>query len=542
MQWGCSIKGTLKQFALLLILGQIFLVGAIMQTEKATYHDVEAWDEEDSKHYDMSIPLKTDPARHIEFLGEDQMPEPNAIKEDKAASAPEKALEAKTEEAPLVRDVKFRSEEAFEMVEFELSRELKIVKRNQGGRLLRMRLTPAIQPLSAEHEKLLKQKLENFSLYTSSHYSELVFAAKGRIGNPYIASDTVGSIRLCIPYQLEQARFVLPAGEKVADGVTYYRDRTKAGSGHADAHVLRIEPFSDSIRVFPTLANEGIAQKEILSSMTKRYNAIAAVNGAYFTSRGDPIGTLIINRRLISSPLYRRSVFGVTEDEALIFGNPDFSGVLKTADISIAIDAVNQTRRGDQLVIFTPEYSRSTLTTDAGLELVLVKGKIVGIHKKDALIPPDGVVVSAGGSKAAELAGLRLGQSVELDYSIDKPWNTIRHAVCGGPRLVEDGRVSINGKEEKFDHSIVHGRHPRTAVGVTFDGDLLLVVVDGRTKRNAGMTLDELANYFRKLGVRHAINLDGGGSSSMIIKGRTVNSPSDGCERRISNGILITNR
>jgi exopolysaccharide biosynthesis protein len=158
------------------------------------------------------------------------------------------------------------------------------------------------------------------------------------------------------------------------------------------------------------------------------------------------------------------------------------------------------------------------------------------------LIPPDGVVVSAGGSKVAELAQLKLGDTVELDYSIDKPWDGIRHAVCGGPRLLEDGRISINGKEEKFDSSIVSGRHPRTAVALTFDGDLLLVVVDGRSKRNAGMKLDELATYLRILGARHAINLDGGGSSSMIVKGKTVNSPSDGRERRISNGILITNR
>jgi len=172
----------------------------------------------------------------------------------------------------------------------------------------------------------------------------------------------------------------------------------------------------------------------------------------------------------------------------------------------------------------------------------LVKGKIVGIHKNDALIPPDGVVISAGGEKAAMLAQLNLGQSVELDYSIDKPWNSIRHAVCGGPRLLENGKTSINGKEEKFDSSIVNGRHPRTAVALTFDGDLLFIVVDGRSKRSAGMKLDELASYLRTIGARHAINLDGGGSSSMIVKGRTVNSPSDGGERRISNGILITNR
>jgi exopolysaccharide biosynthesis protein len=345
-----------------------------------------------------------------------------------------------------------------------------------------------------------------------------------------------------VPYQLEKAKFALTVGEKVVDGVTYYRDRAKTGAGCSDVHILRVEPFSTLTRIFPVLAHEGIAQKETLSSMAKRYEAIAGINGAYFTPRGDPIGTLIINRRLISSPLYKRSVFGVSEDDTLIFGNPDFTGTLRSGTLSVAIDAVNQPRRGEQLVVYTPEYARSTLTPERGVEIVLVKGKIVGIHANDALIPPDGVVVSAGGEKAELLKSLKLGQTVTLDYSIDKPWDTIRHAVCGGPRLVSDGRKDINGRAEKFDNSIINGRHPRTAVALTFDGDLLMIVVDGRSKRNSGMKLDELADYLRLLGARHAINLDGGGSSSMIVKGRTVNSPSDGNERRISNGILITSR
>lgn len=522
---------------MLLLVGQIFLVGAILQTENAVYHDIE--DETDL--YDMKSHAKSGSGRQIEMMSEDQMPEPEVSETaSKAKPITNKILQPAT--APAILDVVFRSEESFEIVEFTLSQEVKILRRNQSGNLLRMRILPALQPLNPARLEALNGKLNKFSLYHASNFSEMVFAAGGRVGNPYVASETAGVFKLCVPYQLKKARFALAIGEKIMDGLTYYCDRAKVAGKYSDAHVLRVEPFADSLKVFPALANEGIAQKEVLSSMTRRYKAVAAINGAYFTSRGDPIGTLIINRRLISSPLYKRSVFGVTEDDTLIFGNPDFSGILRSGSLSVKIDAVNQPRRGNSLVVFTPEYSRSTLTDEAGLELVMVKGKVVGIHAKDALIPPDGVVVSAGGEKASELSQLKLGQSVELDYSIDKPWDTIRHAVCGGPRLIENGRESINGKEEKFDHSIVHGRHPRTAVAVTFDGDLLLVVVDGRTQRNAGMTLAELSTYLRTLGARHAINLDGGGSSSMIVRGRTVNTPSDGCERRISNGILITNR
>ncbi|GAB4268968.1 MAG: hypothetical protein Kow0029_04710 [Candidatus Rifleibacteriota bacterium] len=519
-----AIKPTLKQFMLLLIIGQIFLVGAIMKSDTVTYSDIDNW-EPGEQELEMRSPQLSEPESELDQLEEDQMPEPENAEEDSMVK---------------VEDVSFRTEENYEIADFRLSGNVKIYRKNQGGKLLRVRVIPAIEALEEYQRKELEKHFKKFSIYQTDKYSEMVFAAQGRIGNPYIATDSLGFFKLSIPYQPETKTFALPGGEKVADGVTYYRDRTRVGDGYADVFILRIEPFSNSIKVIPVLANEGIAQKEVLSSMAKRYNAIAAINGAYFTSNGDPIGTLIINRHLVSSPLYKRSVFGITEDETLVFGNPDFSGKIKAANLSLEIDAINQPRKYDSLVIYTPEYARSTLTREDGIELVLVKGKIVGIHKRNALIPPDGVVVSAGGAKAEQLAKLRLGQSVAIDYSMQKPWNQIKHAVCGGPRLVSDGKIDINGTQEKFSSSIIHGRHPRTAVAITFDGDLLFVVVDGRSKRSKGMKLRELASYLRKLGVRHAINLDGGGSSSMIVKGRTVNRPSDGEERRISNGILVT--
>jgi exopolysaccharide biosynthesis protein len=523
-----AIKPTVKQFMLLLIIGQIFLVGAIIKSDSVTYSDVEDFDLT-SEDLEMKAPEFSSEDLLLEQLQEDQMPEPDLLEEDEGA-------------APEVNSLQFRKEESYEVVDFRLNNPVRILRRNQGGKLLRLRLVPAIVALEEAQKKELEKNFARFSFYQTSKYSEMLFEAGGRIGKPYIATDSAGLFRLSIPFQSQKKDFMLEPAQLVADGVTYYRDRVPIGKKHADVHVLRIEPFSDEIQVFPVLANEGIAQKEVLSSMAKRYNAIAAINGAYFTSRGDPIGTLIINRQLISSPLYKRSVFGVTDDDALVFGNPDFSGTLRANNLSIKIDAVNQPRHNNMLVVYTPEYSRSTLTPVDGVELVLVRQKIVGIHKHDALIPPDGVVVSASGEKAGALKHLRLGQTVKLDYSIDKPWNLIKHAVCGGPRLVADGKLSINGKEEKFSHSIIDGRHPRTAVAVTFSGDLLFLVVDGRSKRSVGMKLSELGTYLRRLGARHAINLDGGGSTSMIIKGKTVNKPSDGGERRISNGILVTKK
>ncbi|MGM0600223.1 MAG: phosphodiester glycosidase family protein [Candidatus Rifleibacteriota bacterium] len=522
---------------ILLIIGQIFLVGAIIKSDEVSYSDIED-KQEMVLDLEMKAPGFTEEDVVLDNLTEDQMPEPQFEKENANSEKPQKDL---PEEKAEVKAVNMRAEEVFSVAEIQLNKQVKIYRKNQGGKLLRLRLIPGIKSFSDSERKRIESEFEKFSIYQTNKYTELLFAAGGRIGDPYIASSSSENIfRLTIPFQSERREFMVPGGQRIADGVTYYRDRVPIKKSFSDVHILRIEPFADSIKVFPVLANEGIAQKERLSSMTERYNAIAAINGAYFTSRGDPIGTLIINRRLISSPLYSRSVFGITSNETHVFGNPDFSGRLKAGGISLKINAVNQPRQRDGIVIYTPEYARSTLTTIDGVEFVIVRDKIVGVNKKDSLIPPDGVVVSAAGPKAERLKKLSLGDTIKLDYTIDKPWNLIKHGVCGGPRLVSDGKIDINGKEEKFSHSIIHGRHPRTAVALTFDGDLIFVVVDGRSKNSVGMNLKELAIYLRRLGARHAINLDGGGSSSMIIKGKIKNRPSDGCERRISNGILIT--
>ena len=110
-----------------------------------------------------------------------------------------------------------------------------------------------------------------------------------------------------------------------------------------------------------------------------------------------------------------------------------------------------------------------------------------------------------------------------------QPYN----AIGGGPMLVHGGRnvAEENYWKEIFDCGGLQGlaRHPRTAIGATEDGKLVIVVCDGRNKRgSAGMTLPELADKMISLGCVEAINLDGGGSSTFVGReGRVLNMPSD---------------
>jgi hypothetical protein len=107
--------------------------------------------------------------------------------------------------------------------------------------------------------------------------------------------------------------------------------------------------------------------------------------------------------------------------------------------------------------------------------------------------------------------------------------------VGAGPRIVRNGAVDV--RDEMFAHAAK--RHPRTAVALASRGTILFVTVDGRQAHSVGMTLEELARELVAMDATQAINLDGGGSTTMVVRDKIRNSPSDGKERPVSDGILI---
>jgi exopolysaccharide biosynthesis protein len=120
-------------------------------------------------------------------------------------------------------------------------------------------------------------------------------------------------------------------------------------------------------------------------------------------------------------------------------------------------------------------------------------------------------------------------------------WNEAICIVGGGPQLIREGRVEITAEREGIRPAFVSDRHPRTAIASLGEGKILIVTVDGRQPSlSVGMSLAELAQLLLEFGARDAINLDGGGSTTMVIDGRVVNSPSDQTgERMVSDAILF---
>ena len=107
--------------------------------------------------------------------------------------------------------------------------------------------------------------------------------------------------------------------------------------------------------------------------------------------------------------------------------------------------------------------------------------------------------------------------------------------------MIKQGRIDITNLAEKILPSFVSDLHPRTAIARLKSGQILLVTVDGRQPgESIGMSLTMLADLLLEFGAIEAINLDGGGSTTMVIKNKLVNKPSDATgERPVSDAILI---
>jgi hypothetical protein len=133
--------------------------------------------------------------------------------------------------------------------------------------------------------------------------------------------------------------------------------------------------------------------------------------------------------------------------------------------------------------------------------------------------------------------GARLRIDLRLRPSVppEKSGCKAEAMVGGGPRLVSRGKINV--PEEKFAHAAL--RHPRTAFALTRRGTFLFVTLDGRQPSSVGMTLRELAAELIEMGAVEAMNLDGGGSTTMVVSDAVRNSPSDGKERPVSDAILI---
>lgn len=349
----------------------------------------------------------------------------------------------------------------------------------------------------------------------------------------------------------------------VHEGVEYAQVDHKIGSDPVMINLLRLD--LKKVRLDVHHAMDAAIGTEKTSSIATRHGSVAAINAGFFrldTSiwAGDAVSFLMIDKEVLSHGTNNRIAIGISNnaDETDVqFGRPTSTEEFRIGRRTFALSGVNKERKENEIVSYTPTFHRTTLTSSDGIEIIIRKGRITQIllDRGSSIIPQDGYVISANGKYKDELLKVaRIGDRVtplrtvvltRVSHEPDPPTiEDSEDAVAGVPQLIKNGKIDITWEQEKSSKAFVETRHPRTAVAKLKDGKFLMITVDGRQPGvSVGTNLYELADYLLSLGAVDAMNLDGGGSTTMFLDGKVVNKPSDKeGERKVSDAILVTLR
>ena len=296
--------------------------------------------------------------------------------------------------------------------------------------------------------------------------------------------------------------------------------------------------LAKDLELAPALSSDTtLKSRRTITKIAQNNNAIVALNGTYFKPQtGVPLGTLMINQKMYTGPIYDRVAMGFFDDGfdvARITLNASVKGSGKT----VKVDNINQPRMlSTHVLIYTPEWGKySPAAPKYGVGLQVVDDKIIKASANSVEIPENGYVIS--GPKSV-LYALLDKKDVKLEIKTVPEWKGVKHIISGGPYLIKDGEVFVDMTAQKL--GAIGGRNPRSAIGYTSENNIILVAVDGREGSSIGMTLMELANFMHSIGCVAAINLDGGGSTVMYVNGQVVNKPQMAGGIPLSNAIILS--
>lgn len=362
-------------------------------------------------------------------------------------------------------------------------------------------------------------------------------------------------------------------------------------------HVLEIEPGKFDGRLVAARGSAAAVDRTKPSDVLQRFAAgVAATNGGYFVMEssdglvGESAGISVQGGRMLSEPTKGRPWVSIKNASRIEVRLNEKEPAEPTALVSangkmLLIDGVNRKpgvlRNCGSLydkAFATAIHDKSCPTTNeivvmtngSGIEIDPSKDTVIyrlGLNKRLELVDkrkapgPSDTILVATGNKRTELADFATSRGpMQLSFGAFIT-DGQTYAMNGGPTLLANGKAVKREAEEGWPfgkaslveamdmHRFINMRAPRTAIGVTASGNILLVVVDGwrfgtdtgpKVPMSGGATIDELTSILLKLGAQDAMNLDGGGSSAMVLKEGVVSNPSDSDgERAVGDSFII---
>ena len=346
--------------------------------------------------------------------------------------------------------------------------------------------------------------------------------------------------------------------ETITRGVTYEKNSRMTTDGIQDIYVLTIDLTESTLELKEVESKTEYGLKETVQKMLTDNGAIAGVNSDFFGMAGSysaGFGPVVRDGELISAGTsinkdknqYGTYVKDKNGDSIFTYFKTTvkFSNSAKTIDLA-SINKVTS-------MVFPIYFDRQAATSTADLDkrfdnlvkFVVQNNTITYISQKGETVnvPENGYLIVMSGDYYTNAASVfKVGDPVTLQVSSTIDFDQIDTAFGGG------GLLLLNGQEAPATDIVAAGRQPRTAFGVSQDGTkAIMMVVDGRGD-SIGATHSEMAALMKEYGAYEALHLDGGGSSTMVVKTiddaapQLQNTPSDGAQRKViaSVGVFQT--
>ncbi len=377
---------------------------------------------------------------------------------------------------------------------------------------------------------------------------EIVYASSTSAQSSTIETLVDGKIGTTTSSNIYHQRFI---EEQVTKGIQHYRFERFDTKGWIRGNIMVVD-LKDSNVGTGLLYPGSLTRTDTIGRMAAAQGAIAAINGDFFDISGTkaPIGIAVDNGHLLKSSLSSNVSIGVSQSNIGIIANmmlaAEVANPSKPFLLPIKLDGINEHKlMGSQIALYTSLWgpaSRASLVKDAGqyVELVIkdnIVTQILQNQQFSGIIPQDTQILLAFGTNA-ELLQKRFARNdgIHISYTTNPDFQPYKFALSGDVSIVRDGKP--------ISHPSNPHTHPRTAVGFDRTGTkMYILVVDGRQQRSRGMTYDELGIFMTSLGAWDAINLDSGGSTTLVRRplgqGQVVvaNNPSEGSQRAVPNGI-----
>ena len=343
--------------------------------------------------------------------------------------------------------------------------------------------------------------------------------------------------------------------EKITKGLDYEYTQKFTNNGWVDIHVLIMDLEEDQVAMEILRSTDEFGLRKTLTTLAEdRENVVGGINGSFFNMSeiaSDPLGIMYEEGYASASHNYNTGANGVAsliqdQSNRVYFDYFGISMKLTTgAGNSLYLGGINKLVSNGSPIIYNDLFGKDTSQLDQigkFYKITVINDVVVSLNGPEELVEipsiEEGYIISIPN----EIAQIHIGSftpGTTINLTIDSTIDTeeIKYAISGSGKVLENGVIVDNGYT--VDKNV---RHPRSAIGVTGDNKIIAMVVDGRGS-SLGATHDEIGTYLLEYGVTDAMQLDGGGSSTLI--GRELgneeievqNTLSGGAQRKVLNGI-----